>query len=824
MEKKIPFFAYHNYILKFLLPLVLSFFSGFSLFCQETQYIDNSNPRRIFEKVYIHTDRSSFSAGEDIWFKAYLVDAFSNLLIKNSLNLHVELISPGGKIIISKIVRIENGIGWGDLHPGDSLSSGTYLLRAYTNWMRNFNNDLFFLKDITIGNIKDEQFQKENKDILNDGLDVQFFPESGQMVDSVTSLIAFKAVDSTGKGCDISGIVISSQGDTVSIFRSYHLGMGMFYLTPSNNITYTAYVKTNTGKQYAFNLPESSSKGIILNVLGFKDNYLLINLTTNNLTLQSIIENEYILEISSHNFIYFSDNLIIKSTKNTYLIAADNFPSGISKLTIFTKEHDPVCQRLIFKNNKPKVSIEIKPDNQIYYPKSHVTLNITVKDTNNYPVRSNLSLAAVDIGSKNQREPYSSDITTYFFLESEIKGYTEQPGYYFDLSNSNRLRALDLLLLTQGWSNYVWIEKDRRSDEITYPVEEGFTISGKLKKLLSRKPIPNGIISFLYKDTTAGYFTSVITDSTGRFSFKNLDFIGKKEIIFNATDNKLKALGELVFDSMVYVPPVINYSNRHPNINITNKLAEINQSESLTKKINDVYNLDKVIQLKEVVIEGEKTEKSNEEMYKQIYNIPDYSLKVTTTDFSYLDIYDMITGKVPNLLVTTDTYGNKKIIIRGPTALDGKDGNPLFLYDGMPISNDMFNSISPAFIERIDVLMGAKSAIYGSRGGKGVINIIPKKTGNLIDNTISHVIVKEIHGYDIAKSFYSPKYDISNSGSEKPDLRTTIYWEPNFVTGFPDSAQITYFNSTKAAIVEIYVEGMTEDGIPVTAKTKYMVK
>lgn len=106
----------------------------------------------LFEKVYIHTDREHYAAGEDIWFKAYLVNAQLNTLINSSNNLYVELISTEAKIAERKVIRLDQGLGHGDFHLGDSIQGGTYSLRAYTNWMRNFGEKFIFEKEIQVYN------------------------------------------------------------------------------------------------------------------------------------------------------------------------------------------------------------------------------------------------------------------------------------------------------------------------------------------------------------------------------------------------------------------------------------------------------------------------------------------------------------------------------------------------------------------------------------------------------------------------------------------------------------------------------------------------
>ncbi len=140
---------------------------------------------KIIEKVYLHIDRDSYYAGDDIWFKAYLIDALDHLLTDHSSNLHVELISPSSKIISTRIIRLEGGLGNGDFRLPDSIRSGKYRIRAYTNYMRNFSDQLFFSKEITIINANDNG-QDEISDkvkYVENKITINFFPEGGSLVE-----------------------------------------------------------------------------------------------------------------------------------------------------------------------------------------------------------------------------------------------------------------------------------------------------------------------------------------------------------------------------------------------------------------------------------------------------------------------------------------------------------------------------------------------------------------------------------------------------------------------------------------------------------------
>lgn len=104
------------------------------------------------EKVYLHLDKPYYAIGDDIWFKAYVLNTKTQLPTDISKILYVELINE--KDSLKRLVKlpIMGGITWGDFKLTDSLGEGNYRIRAYTNYMRNFGTDFFFDKTIKVGN------------------------------------------------------------------------------------------------------------------------------------------------------------------------------------------------------------------------------------------------------------------------------------------------------------------------------------------------------------------------------------------------------------------------------------------------------------------------------------------------------------------------------------------------------------------------------------------------------------------------------------------------------------------------------------------------
>ena len=105
-----------------------------------------------WEEIYIHSDRDEYISGEDLWFNIYLVDRQSFKPSSNSKIAYFELLNPENRPIVQKRILLKEGFGPGQIILPDTLSSGIYTIRAYTNWMKNFLPVNCFTKDIQIYN------------------------------------------------------------------------------------------------------------------------------------------------------------------------------------------------------------------------------------------------------------------------------------------------------------------------------------------------------------------------------------------------------------------------------------------------------------------------------------------------------------------------------------------------------------------------------------------------------------------------------------------------------------------------------------------------
>ena len=433
---------------------------------------------QVIEKVYLHVDRDIYYANDDIWFKAYLVDALDHILTDHSSNLHVELISPSSEIISNRIIRLDGGLGKGDFKLPDDIRSGRYIIRAYTNYMRNFSDQLFFIKEINVINANDGQAEISDKvKYVINNIRLDFFPEGGSLVDNVSSVVAFKAVDNLGKGRDVTGKIYSSDGDMITTFKTTHLGMGTFSLRPLPGLSYYSIFRGADSVDARVELPASFLTGIVFSASINQDNELLITTRTNPETLPLVSDHDLVLSLSIRNEVINKIPYKINSLLSSKVVPTDYLPDGILMLTLFTKENLPLSERLVYIEREAPLKIQIGTDKATYKKRDPVILNLSLSGDSTIEREGNMSLAVVDERLTNNTSEFPRTISSWFLLESDIRGTIEDPSYYFDSSNPDRLTDMDLLLLTQGWRDFAW-----KYDTIYYPPENGFTISGKLKK------------------------------------------------------------------------------------------------------------------------------------------------------------------------------------------------------------------------------------------------------------------------------------------------------------------------------------------------------
>ena len=149
-------------------------------------------------------------------------------------------------------------------------------------------------------------------------------------------------------------------------------------------------------------------------------------------------------------------------------------------------------------------------------------------------------------------------------------------------------------------------------------------------------------------------------------------------------------------------------------------------------------------------------------------------------------------------------------------SIRGSRENPTIMVDGFTTNSiEEISYLSTFDVEQIEVFKGASAAIFGSRGGNGVIAITLKTGADRTAHSPMPTSLKHIFplGYQKPTYFYTPKYEVDSiRRNPVPDLRTTIYWNPALKTDSTGVMHVNFFTADKANNYQVVLEGITGEG------------
>ena len=633
-------------------------------------------------------------------------------------------------------------------------------------------------------------------------VDVQFFPEGGNLLNGVTSKLAFKAVGADGLGKDVKGTITDEQGNTVTSFSSQHLGMGVFKLEPQAGKTYTAHVTYADGSANTIALPKATDNGYILSIDDSDTAKIKVKIASGSQNLDD--QDTLSLIAQAEGEVFYAAKSKPGVASFTASISKKRFPAGIVQFTLFSSKGEPLNERLVFIQNNDQLKLDINVG-KTYAVHQKVQIKLTAKNAESKPVVGSFSVAVTDENKVPQDENSASTIFTNFLLTSDLRGYVEQPNYYF-INNDDKTRAdLDNLMLTQGYHRFEW-KKVLNDDlpEAVFQPEKTLRISGHITTT-GGKPVANGKVTLL-STSSKMFYTDTVTDAQGRFAFNNLVFPDSVKFVIQARTDKNHKYVQIDLDDIA--PQGSNNNKNAPDfkVNVYDGLSNYVQSSKDLYNTQLKFGLAKhTIVLKEVVV------KSTKPVVRHSANLagPDNADQVLVGD------------KIPVGCISLDQCLQGVllgVIFRNGKPYSTRGGEMTVNIDGVFVPSDEFNTIDVNTIGSIEVLRSVINyGIYGSQAGPGGIIIINSKQGDEYDKAMFKrpapgIITYSPVGYYKIRTFYSPQYDDPKTNQEVADQRSTIYWNPNLITDKDGNVSFEYYNAGAKGTYRVIIEGIDVDG------------
>ncbi|TGD81557.1 TonB-dependent receptor plug domain-containing protein [Hymenobacter wooponensis] len=794
------------------------------------------------EVSYLHLNQVAYAAGETLWFKAYVMNDQSHRLDSLSRVLYVDMVTPNRQVVFRRTLSLRGGLAEGDIVLPDTLTQGVYTLRAYTSWMRNQGEELFFSRRVPVWQASSEASEigslnsraasvaanarKYARQLeANRKPDVQFFPEGGDYVAGLQTVVGVKASNATGQGLAVSGRILDEQGQEATVFTTPALGMSSFGFTPTAGHRYHARVTLPDGSAAEYPLPGVQPAGWLLNVREIGTDYRVYIRHQGAAGAAPTPEPLRLVAHVRGMPVFVGEGKIEGAQTFQASIPKAKLPAGLLHLTVFDGQQVAQAERLVFVPEEQGLRVTLTANKPTYQPREAVTMNVEVRTSTGEPAPAELSLAVANTAGLPTTGTTDATMQSHLLLSSELRGYVENPAYYFRNPTAATHRALDDLLMTQGWSRFVW--KELLTDKPTtadflFPAEQALSLGGQLIRP-NQKPVPNGSLTLLQKDAKA--VTVGNANAEGYFLFLGFPGQDTTRVLLQARTEKGKSnvlikLNELWPAPTRQLPMPLLPAVTNPQPEVLAYGQRSRRQQVLERQFRP--DTTSGIVLRNVTIRGQRQAPPRDprSLHSQATNVLDLS-KIPNAN-SYSNIFDLIQGRFAGVTVTRSGF-SYQVLIRGISSITGSS-SPLFLLDGMPLQDaDGLLGIPPSDVERIEVLKGGDAAIYGSRGGNGAIAVFTKRGGSNDEarGPAAGVIVRTMPAFYRARQFYAPQY-VANS--PKPDPRTTtLYWLPRLRVPASGNAQVTFYASDQGGAFRAAVEGISFGGQPIVAETSLTV-
>jgi hypothetical protein len=648
--------------------------------------------------------------------------------------------------------------------------------------------------------------------------DIQFFPEGGDLIKGVPTQVAYKAIRPTGLGIDLSGTITDSDGNQITTFTSSHLGMGSFYLNAENGKSYKANITFKDGTKKTVELPQAVEAGIVIQATTSNPDMITFKMVANDAYFQQNQGKALSIVAQNGGRVYYAAQSKLLTQVTAAKIPTSKFPSGIIQLTLFSATGEPVSERLVFVLHKNALNLNLKSDLPTYKARQKVKMTITAKDSTQR-LAGNFSLSVTDQQKVPVDENTETTIVSSLLLTSDLKGFVEQPNYYFVKNDEKKRAELDILMLTQGYRRFSYKELlANKFPPMSFLPEQGITVTGTLR---DRTGMPVKKAALRITGGGRAVSAETLTTNMGLFAFQNLVFEDGAELLINAKYNGAASNMMIMVDNAPFPEITHNPNMATEVVNIDSSLS--NYLDNSKKQYSNLRTL------KEVKIQGAAIKKPSHVDYPALTGLsmmPEHQI----TGDRFKDCNDLLTCL--KTMATGLTFDIDKFYVS--RSYNQGDRTPVQIFiNGNAVDLVSIGSVMPADIESVEIFTQDQlGLVFKNYQCNGVMVINTKKVEK---SNISLAELKKMmpqsnmlklapKGYTKVKDFYAPKYLTQTSSYTGNDLRTTIYWNPKIVTDAAGDTVLEFYNSDGKGTYRAVIEGVDANGNVARSIYRYTVK
>ena len=660
--------------------------------------------------------------------------------------------------------------------------------------------------------------------------DAKFYPEGGNLLAGHECRVGWEAVNKYGQRLNASGVLLED-GREIGKVTPLHAGRGDFRFTPRKGSSYKVRFSYD-GDTHTFSLPDTKREGYALAVIQDADSVafrVVRNMEVPRTVYLSLLCRGKVVDVLSLDF--EGSEAMVRMPKSA-------FPAGVNQATLFESAEEVYADRLFFihPSEGEMTSVEVTGlKGSDYRAKEKVSLGVRLTDGEGKPIAGQRVSVAVRDGSQMDETFCTGNVMTDLLLQSEIRGFVENPDYYFIDRSEKRVNALDLLLMVQGWRRYEWKDVAQAGKfEVTYNPEQTTTVTGQAYDLRLKSRGPKDIFCSLRlldgtdKDGYVMFQEHVTTDSAGMFGFTIPPFYGKANLVLRGKYKRLlvkqKKYSKLQHDPFIFIRKDIFYPT------VVNSLSwyETNKPDLMPSPAISWDDYEKGIYsaviLPEVRIKRKHRPhmKRNRNAAVQRMDFIDFYNDVW--DRTYYDPFFQLKNEVFHLDQnlwhvlnhTRQRYSNslERLFLSFDWDINEVSANMkhfsfLSSVDSIEIITDDPRRPVNYDLKHLDRQTEMKEK--GNVPPYGISGYVNIKTRPKEKERIIHGREYNIQGFSRPAEFYNPDYSRQALPDVK-DYRKTLYWNPDVKTDSEGRASIDFYNNSVAPDFNISVEGITKDG------------
>ncbi|HEU5364696.1 MAG TPA: hypothetical protein VFU62_04170, partial [Hanamia sp.] len=426
----------------------------------------------------------------------------------------------------------------------------------------------------------------------------------------------------------------------------------------------------------------------------------------------------------------------------------------------------------------------------------------STKDHSGNLLPADLSAAVYRLNSLHI--PDDANIYSYLWLSSELKGFIENPDYYFQNDDAATSEALDNLLLTQGWRRFDEKNISPNKRVITYvPENNGHIIIGKVTNEGTGKPAAD-VLVYLSIPGRRVQLYGCKSNEEGMVHFDLKDFYGPSQIILQTNTDK-----DSLYHLEVFSPFSEEFSgNQFPSLHISEANKDLLQSANLSMEMSNGYHATDLQKLQRLPID---TLPFYYKPYKT-YLLDNYTRFTTMEEVMREYVAEVnVVKKQGKYHFNTFNAPEFELHDKQPTqTLFRKD--PLMLLDGVPVFDvDKIIAYDPLKVQKLEVV--ASKYIWGPIVSEGIVSYTTYK-GNLDGYTLDpRDVILDYDGLQQQRVFYSPDYSTDKEmQSRLPDFRQLLYWSPNVTTNEKGIGHISFFTGDIPGKYLVVLQGISSNG------------